>query len=110
VATANITFPDVSKPVKATLAAKRYDGLLPATEAAALMDGLVDYAASDGFSPKSRMEMATLPTLNGWGKTVRAGDATESPHDVMEGYARRHGRRQEFPPLVRRDGTIRLFH
>ena len=30
-------------------------------EAAALLDGLVDYAASDRFAPKSRVEMATLP-------------------------------------------------
>ena len=30
-------------------------------EAAALLDGLVDYAASDHFAPKSRVEMATRP-------------------------------------------------
>ena len=30
-------------------------------EAAALLDGLVDYAASDRFAPKSRVEMATRP-------------------------------------------------
>jgi len=30
-------------------------------EAAALLDGLVDYAASDRFEPKSRVEMATRP-------------------------------------------------
>ena len=57
-------------------------------EAAALLDGLVDYAASDRFAPKSRVEMSTLPSLNGWRRTVRAGDSTDNPHDVMEGYTR----------------------
>ena len=57
-------------------------------EAAAFLDGLVDYAASDRFAPKSRVEMSTLPSLNGWGKTVRAGDMSDNPGDVMEGYSR----------------------
>ena len=57
-------------------------------EAAAFLDGLVDYAASDRFAPKSRVEMSALPSLNGWGKTVRAGDSTDNPGDVMEGYSR----------------------
>ena len=57
-------------------------------EAAAFLDGLVDYAASDRFAPKSRVEMATLPSLNGWGRTIRAGDMSDSPGDVMEGYSR----------------------
>ena len=57
-------------------------------EAAALLDGLVDYVASDRFAPKSRVEMSTLPSLNGWGKTIRAGDMSDSPGDVMEGYSR----------------------
>ena len=57
-------------------------------EAAALMDGLVEYAASDRFAPKSSVAMTTLPRLNGWGRTIRAGDSTDNPHDVMEGYSR----------------------
>ena len=57
-------------------------------EAAAFLDGLIDYAASDRFAPKSRIEMSTLPALNGWGKTVRAGDMSDNPGDVMEGYSR----------------------
>ena len=57
-------------------------------EAAALMDGLVEYAASDRFAPKSSVVMTTLPRLNGWGRTIRAGDSTDNPHDVMEGYSR----------------------
>ena len=57
-------------------------------EAAALLDGLVDYAASDRFTPKSRVEMTMRPSLNGWGRTVRAGDTTDNPRDVMEGYSR----------------------
>ena len=57
-------------------------------EAAALLDGLVDYAASDRFAPKSQVEMSTRPALNGWGRTVRAGDHTDNPHDVMEGCSR----------------------
>jgi len=57
-------------------------------EAAAFLDGLIDYAASDRFAPKSRVEMSTLPSLNGWGKTIRAGDMSDSPGDVMEGYSR----------------------
>jgi hypothetical protein len=57
-------------------------------EAAALLDGLIDYAASDRFAPKSRVEMSALPSLNGWGRTVRAGDSTDNPGDVMEGYSR----------------------
>ena len=28
------------------------------------------------------------PSLNGWGRTVRAGDTTDNPRDVMEGYSR----------------------
>lgn len=57
-------------------------------EAAAFLDGLIDYAASDRFAPKSRVEMSALPSLNGWGKTIRAGDMSDNPGDVMEGYSR----------------------
>ena len=57
-------------------------------EAAAFLDGLIDYAASDRFTPKSRVEMSTLPSQNGWGKTIRAGDMSDNPGDVMEGYSR----------------------
>ena len=32
--------------------------------------------------------MATLPPLNGWGQTLRAGDMSDNPGDVMEGYSR----------------------
>ena len=32
--------------------------------------------------------MSALPSLNGWGRTVRAGDSTDNPGDVMEGYSR----------------------
>ncbi len=56
-------------------------------EAAALLDGLVDYAASDRFAPKSSVEMTSRPHLNGWGRTVRAGDSTDNLQDVMEGYS-----------------------
>ena len=57
-------------------------------EAVAFLDGLIDYAASDRFAPKSCVDMSTLPSLNGWGKTVRAGDMSDNPGDVMEGYSR----------------------
>ena len=57
-------------------------------EAAAFLDGLIDYAESDLFAPKSCVEMSTLPALNGWGKTIRAGDMSDNPGDVMEGYSR----------------------
>ena len=57
-------------------------------EAAVFLDGLIDYAALDRFAPKSRVEMSTLPSLNGWGRTIRAGDSTDNPGDVMEGYSR----------------------
>ena len=57
-------------------------------EASALLDGLVDYAASDRFAPKSRVEMPMRPSLNGWRRTVHAGDSTDNPRDVMEGYTR----------------------
>ena len=57
-------------------------------EAAALLDGLVDYAASDRFAPKSHVEMAVLPSQNGWGKTVRAGDMSDDPGDVLDGFSR----------------------
>ena len=56
-------------------------------EAAALLDGLVDYAASDRFAPKSSVEITSRPHLNGWGRTVRAGDSTDNLQDVMEGYS-----------------------
>ena len=57
-------------------------------EAAALMDGLLDYAASDRFTPASEIGMAIYASQNGWGRTLRAGDTSESLHDVMEGYSR----------------------
>ena len=56
-------------------------------EAAAFLDGLIDYAASDRFAPKSSVEMTSRPHLNGWGRTVRAGDSTDNLRDVMEGYS-----------------------
>ena len=43
-------------------------------EATALMDGLIDYAASNEFAPKSRVEMTRLLPQNGWRRTVRSGE------------------------------------
>ena len=56
-------------------------------EAAALLDGLVDYAASNAFAPKSRVEMPCQPPQNGWRRTVRAGERSEKPCDLMYGYS-----------------------
>ena len=56
-------------------------------EAAALLDGLIDYAASQAFAPKSRVEMACLPPQNGWRRTVRAGERSEKPCDLKDGYS-----------------------
>ena len=56
-------------------------------EAAALMDGLIDYAASNAFKPKSRVEMTCLPPQNGWRRTIRAGERSEKPCDLMDGYS-----------------------
>ncbi|MBP5320289.1 MAG: hypothetical protein J6334_04820, partial [Kiritimatiellae bacterium] len=57
-------------------------------EAAALLDGLIDYAASDRFAPASRVEMACPVPQNGWGRTIRAGDTATERKDVPEGYSR----------------------
>ena len=58
-----------------------------APEAAALLDGLIDYAASSAFAPKSRVEMTCLPPQNGWRRTIRAGERSEKPCDLMDGYS-----------------------
>ena len=56
-------------------------------EATALLDGLIDYAASNAFAPKSRVEMPCLPPQNGWRRTIRAGERSEKPCDLMYGYS-----------------------
>ncbi len=62
--------------------------LVDTPEAAALLDGLIDYAASHGFAPKSHIEMAASLTQNGWGRTLRAGEESEKPGDLFGGYSR----------------------
>ena len=56
-------------------------------EAAALLDGLIDYAASNAFAPKSRVKMTCLPPQNGWRRTIRAGERSEKSCDLMDGYS-----------------------
>ena len=56
-------------------------------EATALMDGLIDYVSSPAFAPKSRVEMKCLPPQNGWCRTIRAGERSEKPCDLMDGFS-----------------------
>ena len=57
-------------------------------EAAALLDGLIDYVRSDAFSPKSRVEPIRPVPQNGWRKTLRAGDSSDRREDLLDGYSR----------------------
>ena len=57
-------------------------------EADAMLDGLIDYAASDRFSPKSRIEMAAPEVCNGWKRTIRSGEQSEKAEDLLCGFSR----------------------
>lgn len=55
------------------------DVLSNTAEAAALLDGMVDYVRSPAFTPKGDHPMPSIPQLNGYGKTVKAGDRATWP-------------------------------
>ncbi|MBR4171626.1 MAG: hypothetical protein IKR48_08255, partial [Kiritimatiellae bacterium] len=57
-------------------------------EAAAMLDGLVEYAVSDRFAPKSRIEIDAPTVCNGWQRTIRLGDHSDKAEDVLYGFSR----------------------
>lgn len=50
------------------------DVLSDTAEGAVLLDGMIDYVRSPAFKPKSVHAMPCIPPLNGWSKTLKAGD------------------------------------
>ncbi|MBQ7189414.1 MAG: hypothetical protein IJR99_08385 [Kiritimatiellae bacterium] len=57
-------------------------------EAVAMLDGLVEYAASERFAPKSRIDMPVPITCNGWQRTIRFGDQSDKADEVLYGFSR----------------------
>ena len=55
------------------------DVLSGTAEGAVLLDGMIDYVRSPAFKPKSVHAMPCIQPLNGWAKTLKAGDRTTWP-------------------------------
>lgn len=60
------------------------DVLSDTAEGAALLDGMLDYVRSDAFAPAGVHEMPRMKPLNGWTKTVKAGDRATWPGPMGE--------------------------